>query len=391
MNTVRNWSQYLRQLGRSYLQLLKRDRRVQIASGLGAALVLAVILVPAVTSWRMAPLAKPGSNRNMAVLGYYDEGGNTADFPSSWPSVEAHHQLMDAVSPVWYTVMGDGSLKPRSPKPDLVAFAHKNGLKVYPLFNNDLTGGDKAGALKSAETRGKAVANIVDIIQKGDYDGVHIDFQLIPSTSRDALTAFISELRDKLPRNKPLSMAVFPKIGIDPSISGAYDYAALAKKVEFMVMMAYDRHSETSNPGAVSPNSWVEDNIKEFIKSGVPANKLVIAVGTYGYDWPEAPTGASAGGSGGGGKVMTAKQAVKLVEQMGLNVIRDATGNPHFRYTQGGTTRVVWYQDSNMLYNRLGLVKRYKLKGIAIWRLGYEDPSFWTTLQKDLGTSKTRK
>ena len=396
MNTVKKWSLFLNGLWKSYVHILKRNRMVQGASGLGAALLLAVILVPAITSWRMSPLQKPGSNRDMAVLGYYDEGGNTPDFPSSFPSVEAHHQLMDAVSPVWYTVMADGSLKPRSPNPQLVTFAHSKGLKVYPLFNNDLSG-DKAGPLKTAATRGNAASNIVDIIKKGDYDGVHIDFQLVPSSSRDALTAFISELRDKLPRNKPLSIAVFPKIGIDPSVSGAYDYAALAKKVEFMVMMAYDRHSESSKAGPVSPNNWVEDNIKEFLKSGVPANKLVVAVGTYGYDWPASPTGASVSGSGGDGKSGAAKstptkQALKIMADVGAAIKHDAaSGNPYFEYTQGGTSRVVWFQDSHMLYSRLGQVRRYKLKGIAIWRLGYEEPAFWETLAKDIGAAKKKK
>ena len=387
MSNSKNWWETLS-------RLIKKDWRVQVAAGLGVVLLLGVFLVPALTRYRMGPLAKPGSSRNVAVLGYYENGGPTPEWPSSHPSMLAHHNLMDSLSPFWYTVMADGSLKERSPKPDVLEFAHKNGLKVYPLVNNDRSGGDNAAALRSEATRSKAVASIVDMVRNSSYDGVHVDFQLLPTNSRDQFTAFVTELRSKLPRNKQLSVAVFPKVDIDPSISGAYDYAALAKKVEFMVMMAYDRHYEGGTPGAVSPNNWVEANIKEFLRTGVPANKLVLAVGTYGYDWPEAATGAGvAGGSSpaGTGKVLPTKLALDLVKAQRANMAGDTTGNPYFRYQDQGQSRVVYFQDAHMLAARLGLVRRYKLKGIAIWRLGYEEPAFWSTLEKELGTAKKTK
>jgi spore germination protein len=370
---------------RELLDAVRRDRRVQAALGLGIIVIAVFALSGVLGRTRLSPLKRPGGARDVAVLGYFENGGDTAGFPPSLPSLKANARLLDAVSPFWYSVMPDGAVKPLDPKPEVVALARAGGLKVYPLFNNDKpTTGNvaNAGALKTPSTRAKAVAAIVDIVKKSGYDGAHIDFELVPASSRNDLTAFITALRAALPKDKGLSVAVFPTVEIDRGIADAYDYVALARQADFLVMMAYDRHYESGPAGAVSPDPWVEANIKEFIRLGVPANKLVIAVGAYGYDWPASPQAR-------GGRYVPANLALDLAKKQGAQVTRDAaSGNPNFRYNQAGAERVIWFQDAEMLARRIAMARRYKLKGIAIWRLGFEEPSFWRTLEKELGPAR---
>ena len=38
---------------------------------------------------------------------------------------------------------------------------------------------------------------------------------------------------------------------------------------------------------------------------------------------------------------------------------------------------MVWFENDATLKTKLDLVKKYKLAGIAIWRLGFEDQKFW--------------
>ncbi len=51
-----------------------------------------------------------------------------------------------------------------------------------------------------------------------------------------------------------------------------------------------------------------------------------------------------------------------------------------FTYTVDGVQHEVWYADATSVASRLPLVERYSLGGIAIWRLGGEDPANWNSI-----------
>ena len=52
--------------------------------------------------------------------------------------------------------------------------------------------------------------------------------------------------------------------------------------------MNYDQHWLTSPPGPIAPQDWFVTNIDEMLKL-VPAEKLVMGIANYAYDWPAKP------------------------------------------------------------------------------------------------------
>ena len=50
---------------------------------------------------------------------------------------------------------------------------------------------------------------------------------------------------------------------------------------------------------------------------------------------------------------------------------------PYFHYWSGREKHVVWFENELSSKIRFGFVKTYRLRGIAIWRLGYETKLFW--------------
>jgi spore germination protein len=44
----------------------------------------------------------------------------------------------------------------------------------------------------------------------------------------------------------------------------------------------------------------------------------------------------------------------------------------------------VWFENSRSLAYKLDLVNKYDIKGVAIWRLGQEDPGYWQVLRDKL-------
>ena len=51
---------------------------------------------------------------------------------------------------------------------------------------------------------------------------------------------------------------------------------------------------------------------------------------------------------------------------------------PWFQYSDDSGLHTGWYEDSRSLNGKLGLIRRCRLRGFAAWRLGAEDPRFWT-------------
>jgi spore germination protein YaaH len=59
---------------------------------------------------------------------------------------------------------------------------------------------------------------------------------------------------------------------------------------------------------------------------------------------------------------------------------------PYFSYTdQNGHWHSVYFENSSSLAGKLDAVNNYNLKGIALWRLGMEDPDSWRVIESKFG------
>jgi spore germination protein YaaH len=80
--------------------------------------------------------------------------------------------------------------------------------------------------------------------------------------------------------------------------------------------------------------------------------------------------------------------ASQAAAQYGVKVSRDAaSGEATLRYTDGaGVAHVVYFQDESALVAKLDLLRKKHphIAGVAVWVMGQEDPSFWTTIDRRL-------
>ncbi len=378
------------------ISLLTRTRIRRLVAVTLAGLLLLTLGLSGCSRLGCSSARKPlggGASGRLEVIGFYENGDiqgqggvqgpgdNEQTFVSSLPALEANAKLIDIVSPYWYSVNADGAVTTAKPDPQVKKFSKDNKIKVWALVNNSKTGTQPAGGvLSDPKTRANAVKNILEVADKGGYDGIFLDFQLIPPKDGPALTAMVRDLAKALhAKKKKLGVALFPKIDVSPDVSGAYDYGALAKVSDMVLLMAYDRHYEGGPPGPVSPLSWVEANLKSTLKS-VAASKLVLAIGTYGYDWPV---------GGGNGEYVASRVALARARKYGAKVKWDSdSGQPYFTYTANGQRHEVWFQDSQAAAQRINLAKKHKLRGIGVWRLGFEEPGFWKVVSDNIGPKK---
>ena len=311
----------------------------------------------------------PGAPGNVVmpprmVIGYYENPWpGTPDNTGSLPSMKAFGKSMSGVGPFWYRATKDGSLE--SKESQVVYDAAKGlGLKMYPLITNKTGSTDEV--LGDPGTRSKVVDNIVKLVQDKQYDGVNIDFELLPPKQRDNLTAFMAELYPKMKSmNKPLIISVFPQVDVAEDVSGAYNYPELAKNADFLQIMTYDYHWSTSpKPGPIAPIDWYEKNIKYAIENSGGPHKVLIGIGFYGYDWVP----------GKDGETLTYVDAITRAEKNDVKIMYDeATQSPHFKYKD----HEVWFENDKSITAKLDIIAKYNPAGIALWRLGQEQPEIW--------------
>lgn len=361
-------------LGRVFA-FLPRDSQWRRAAT-GMALLLGVVVI---NNFAVPPEARPlpGGYRPL-VIGYF-ENGWSATYPDSLPTLQRYAESIDIVMPFWYSIHPDGSIEDRGTRQEVINFAHASGIQVVPLINNAKTG-TSAGFLVDPASRQEAAAEIKALVDKYGYDGVHIDFEVLPAAWKNQLTSFIAEIRAALGPAKHLSMAVFPQVDVTADVSGIYDYAALSGFCDFIVIMGYDHHYAGGPPGPVSPYDWIENNINHALAQGISPSKVVMAVGGYGYDWP----------TGGMATDIPSRIAADDAARHGAKLQWDAASqNPYYTYYQGRNLHQVWYQDERVMAQRIEEARHYQLRGLALWRLGYETPQTWTVLRGELGAKRT--
>jgi spore germination protein YaaH len=320
------------------------------------------------------PLTKPA--KKLQVLAFYEKGWNDLTF--GFPSLKKLYKDISVLMPYWYTVNTDGSLKVSAVglEPEVIKFMREHPeIKLLPLVNKDPS---SQVVLTDPTTRKTAVDNIVKTVKENNFNGVNIDFELLPANNRDDLTVFIRDLAQQLhSQNKMVSASVMPKLDGLEEIGAAYDYGALGKLCDFVTIMTYDKHSAGSKPGSVSPYKWVEKNIKEALKY-IPADKLVVCIGAYGYDWPVPTVGET--------KYIGMREAQQRADSHKAKVRwDDESQSAFFFYWDGGVKHEVWFENGFSITRKVRLAKKYGIRGVAIWRMGFEDEQYWVKLRQAVG------
>jgi spore germination protein len=265
--------------------------------------------------------------------------------------------------PFWYTIHPDGSVT-GSADPRVLAFATRHHLWVFALVQNMSGPAVYHELLNDPLARARALENLLGLCEANGYDGVNLDFEGIAPEDRAAYTSFVVDLTRLLHQNGYyVTLSVPAETSNQPlnAWTGAYDYRALGKVADLLMIMAYDEHSVASSAGPVAGPRWVEEVVR-YAASQVEPEKLILGLPAYGYDW--SPAGSMA---------ITFQQWEALVRAYGSGPA--AAG--HLQYWADGVPHDVYYETLGNFEASVKVAVGYDLRGIVLWRLGIEDPSIW--------------
>jgi len=293
---------------------------------------------------------------------------------ASLASLQANVAQLDYVSPQYFTVDGKGDLF-GTDVPQVSNLVRANGAKLVPMVQNRSHYDEFGPALNDPAIRQKMLANLVNVVGQHNYDGIHIDFENLDASDRAGLTQFMAELGAALgSRGKLTTIAVASKTEEKTTgWAGPYDYAALGQSSDLVVVMTYGyRTARSTRPGSTAPLTWV-DKCAAYIASQIPPSKVLLGIGLWGYDWDTT--------KGGDAKARNYGEVLALQNRFGGTFGYDETDQSAWmRYMDGGSQRVVWYEDPRAITTKTGVALKYDLAGYAVWRLGHEGPEAWSVL-----------
>lgn len=268
-----------------------------------------------------------------------------------------------------------------------LAQARSHGVAILPVIQN--YDGDKfrtdwlRSLLADPVKRTAVIAQLKDYIVKGHYQGVNLDFETDQDTDRAGMTRFAAQLAAAF---HPLGLLVTQDVQTD---SDAYDLPTLARVNDFVIPMLYDQHADGNPAGPISGQDWFQSELSGVLAQ-VPASKVVLGLGAYGYDWVDGTTQASD---------MSFQQAAQVAQQNrfgedGIIHIDPVSLSPYFTYSDesGGAvskevSHTVWLQDATTNWNQMRAALPYHTLGAAVWELGKEDPSLWSFFGKEQAAS----
>jgi len=262
-------------------------------------------------STRTVSLVSP--QREMHLRAFYAlQSYKEIDLVSSMNSVAFGWSRIDREGQ--FTLQGDeyqipaaaGDVTPQSIVADAANQSIKPYLMVYSLDGN----GELTKVLSDSSMRKKSIEGITAAIAENGFGGVVLDFEglgfkLDAVEQQKLLNNYVKQLKDSLPKDIALSLAVPP---LNSAYKG-YDYKTLASLADDIIIMAYQYNPVGTKAQVPEPNSLVDQAIQLALDAGVSKQKLLLGIS--------------------------------------LNS-----------------------ETSSSIDDKLGLAKRYDLKGAAFWRLG---------------------
>jgi spore germination protein YaaH len=384
----------------------------------------------------VAPLSVHASD-DSEVAGWIPYWAKTAGTKSAIQNIDT----LDAVYPFVYTVKQDGSLKDNGnihkgkEWQKLFKVARRNDVEVIPTIMT----GERAlieSILLDPKKRAHHIDHIVKEVKKGNFDGIDIDYENRSKASVDQFSLFLGELKLALGKEKKLVCTLEPRTPPDSlwkevpnPLPYSNDYQQIKTYCDVIQIMTYDQQradlklneARAGKPYfPVADTEWVEKVMDETVKGGIPEEKLMLGVATYGRhmgvtvapNWfqsyaqlgavnrPDALAIARSARvrpsvTESGEQVVTylpktmPKNVAAEIRKMrvprgttsGMRVAAQALA---YANKTGDTViiNMAWWSDANAIEEKVELAKERDWRGVAMFKIdGEEDPKVWDVLK----------
>jgi peptidoglycan/xylan/chitin deacetylase (PgdA/CDA1 family)/GT2 family glycosyltransferase len=252
------------------------------------------------------------------------------------------------------------------PRFDRLIASQPHAPKILPMVQNigggSWEGGNVARLLASRTASHHVAGQLAAFVAQRHAAGLVMDFEALPESATGDYLRFLQELRLALPAGAHLAVTVAAE-------EQGWRLRQFARVADRVIFMAYDQHWQGGTPGPIAAQTWFAQHVQDALRAIGP-EKIVVALGSYAYDWHD-----------GGADALSLDEAWLAAHDSSATVRFDAaSGNAGFAYDEGTRHHQIWMLDAATCWNEMRALKRLSIAGVALWRLGSEDPGFWNDL-----------
>ena len=297
--------------------------------------------------------------------------------PQSYISLRRNIQNINLIMPEWFFINSTGdslNFNLDEQGQDIYRLMVNNGVAIMPMLSNNVNGEFDAQGVDSVllnPAKAKRLINqAIRLCLQNHFVGINVDFENLNLPKNEPLTQFMQMLCTAFHEKKLLVTMDIEPFNTD------YDVETLGKYCDYLALMAYNEFPPEGDPGPISSQNWVEAAVDDIAKK-VPANKIILGLGAYGYQWPSDPTN---------GASLTYQQALSLARSSDADIDFDGdTYNLHYSFEDdSNNVHNIYFTDAATVFNIMRFATEYGLAGTAVWRLGSEDERMWTFYNHDM-------
>ena len=292
---------------------------------------------------------------------------------ASIQSLKKHGDEITHLCPEWlsFTDFEKGIIE--DPGAELEKIPLQRNFALMPVLNN--LAGDRrvpegVETLMRAEPAAKAafISGLAARLKDVGARGVVIDWDEVDSGDDGALSRLVCEIADGLKKDGLETWLCVP-MGTG---FAAWDFDLLPSHVNRFVGMLHDETGEGDPPGPLASQDWFDGWMEVINHCGEPG-QWIASLGSYGSDWKE---GAAIG------EQISFADVMSRAGNAGCADVKNSGPdfNGRFSYYYEGAAHDVWFLDAASFANQWQSVCAYGLGGIAVNRLGLEDPEIWSVV-----------
>ena len=156
-----------------------------------------------------------------------------------------------------------------------------------------------------------------------------------------------------------------------------YDRREQGLVVDYIVIMGYDEHYVGSDAGSVASLPWVEQGVQDTLAE-VPAKRTILAIPFYTRLWKT--TGGALTS-----EAIGMDEAQNDLTENGVEAVWDGSVSQNYAtFEKDNSTYQIWLEDAQSIAEKVKLIPKYNLAGVAQWKLGFENSSIWQTISDNL-------
>ncbi|WP_417873736.1 glycosyl hydrolase family 18 protein [Xanthomarina gelatinilytica] len=234
--------------------------------------------------------------------------------------------------------------------------------------------------LSNSAAQVELISNLLKLLKLRKANGVCIDFEGVSKSQKDVYSNFVKQLSRKLKASNKKYQVYITMPCVD--WANSLDFSTLNPEVDRFILMGYSYYGSFSKvAGPVSPNKsgkiWepynLTNSIDTYLKDGVPAKKLILALGYFGAVWETVADdkGAKVKSYVGSRTYDYIRTQIKSPSQYD-DVSQTVWQSYVTSIEKSEIYRQCWYDNDSTLGLKMDLIKRKGLAGMGIWALGYD-------------------